>query len=140
MTPKSNNKNQILDSAFGILEAVSPGFSSDPDNAFRNLVKELRFIVVGSVQSPTMSQLKALQAFDSSLSLVQVSIKIKSSNIEFGPFPGLLAEQIHVAALIRNGFDVSLRELTDAEKMKHLECLDNSNPYFSKIDDSNSKA
>jgi hypothetical protein len=112
--------NPILATALGMIEGVAPGALDDPEKALRDLVPRLRFLVVERVEKPTIPQLEALRAFDSSSSLVQIRKALLAGELRFGPFPGDLAERAMMPQLVQLGLPVSLRELTEAEKTQHL--------------------
>jgi hypothetical protein len=126
MIPPDNNQkpNPILATALGMIEGVAPGALDDPEKALRDLAPGLRFLVVERVEKPTMPQLEALRAFDKASSLVQIRKAVQAGQLQFGPFPGELAERTLMPELIRQGLSVSLRELTAAERAQHLACLE----------------
>ncbi len=128
---KGSNPNPILSAAFGLFEGIAPGALDDPENALRDLLPRLRFLVVARVEKPTIAQLEVLRAFDKASSLVQIRKAIQANELRFGPFPGELAERALMPELLRHGLSVSLREMTGEEKAKQLESVGKLPPYFS---------
>jgi hypothetical protein len=114
--PDKNPPNPILETALGILEGFAPGFLNDPEKAWRDLLPRLRFLVVAPVEKPTLPQLEAIRALDSASNLVQVRKALQAGNLQFGPYPGDMAERALLPRLAQLGLSVSLRELTEAEK------------------------
>lgn len=124
MNPPDQHPNPILAAALGMIESVAPGALDDPETALRALVPQLRFLVVGRVEKPTIPQLEALRSFDSGSSLVQIRKAVQAGELRFGPFPCDLAERALMPQLVELGLSVELRELTETEKAQHLGCVD----------------
>ena len=122
--------NPILAAALSVLMCVAPRALTDPEQALRDLVPRLRFLVVAKLEKPTIAQLEALRAFDKASSLVQIRKAIQAHDLCFGPFPGELAERGLMPELARHGLSASLRELTAEERATQLESVDNPPPYF----------
>jgi hypothetical protein len=116
--------NPILATAFGMMESIAPGGLDDPEKALRDLVPRLRYLIVKRVEKPTIPQLEALRAFESGSNLVQIRKSLQAGKLQFGPFPGDLAERALIPRLVQLGLPVSLRELTQSEKAQHLGGID----------------
>ena len=118
--PGKTPPNPILATALGMIEGVASGALDDPEKALRDLVPRLRFLVVEGVENPTIPQLEALRAFESSSSLVEIRKALQAGKLRFGPFPGDWAERAIMPRLVQLGLPVLLRALTKAEKAEHL--------------------
>jgi hypothetical protein len=120
-----------------LFEAVAPGSLDDTEQAWRDLVPGLRFLVIARVQSPTTKQLEALRRFSEfeRSNLLQIRKALQRSDLRFGPFPRDMAERALVPHLAQDGFTVSLQELTAEEKAKQLEFLDDPPAYFRRSDE-----
>jgi hypothetical protein len=131
--------NPLLAATEQMFEAIAPGGLDDTEQAWRELVPRLRFVVIARVQSPTTKQLEALRRLSEfkQSNLLQIRKAIQTSDLRLGPFPEKIAEQALVPALAQDGFTISLQELSAEEKAKQLEFLDNPSAYFRK---SNEKA
>ena len=99
---------------------MAPGGLDDPEEALRELVPRLRFLVVEPVEKPTIPQLEALREFDSESSLIQLRKALQAGGLRFGPFTSDLAERALIPPLIEAGLAVSLQALTEAEQAQHL--------------------
>ena len=119
------NVNPMLSLAMGMLESVAPGALDDCEKASRDLAPKLRFLVLEKVEKPTIAQLEAIRFFDKNRNLVQIRKALQSGKLQFGPFPGDLAETMLMPKLARGGLSVSLRRLTVSEKKFYLGPLKN---------------
>jgi hypothetical protein len=129
--------NPLLSAAQQLFEGVAPGSLDDVEQAVRDLVPRLRYLIVGRIQSPTTKQLEALRRFSEfeKSNLLQIRKAIQTSDLRLGPFPGEMAEQALVPVLVQDGFTVSLQELSAEEQAKRLEFLDNPPAYFKNSDE-----
>jgi hypothetical protein len=121
MSHKDPAENLILQAAFGLLESVAPGFNDDPEKAYKDLVPRLRYIVVAATQSPTITQLRALQGLSTSFygfegrNLIEIRRALEQGLVRLEPVVEQFAA-ISQAQLQAVGLDATLVPLTAAEQ------------------------
>ena len=129
-----NKSKPILSAAFALFEKVAPGSLLESERAWRELVPQLRFLVIAKTERPTITQLEAIRSLNKEVSLVQVRKAIQAGELRYGPFPGHLAKRHMVPQLVKHGLSVSLRQLSHEEKAQQLQGRDDLPPYFRSAD------
>lgn len=129
-----DKNNPILDSALHLMNAAVPGMFEDPVNAWRDLVSQLRYVVIAKTDSPTIEQLKALQSHSSSFTVIQASnlVEIRKAimenEIRLEPVTNQVAELV-CDLLSGTGLVVNLVPLSEEEQSAQLAILDTLPPF-----------
>src|SRR5262249_17739297 len=126
--------NSLLSVAFALFAKVAPRGQFEPERAWRELVPQLRYLLVDRIEQPTIAQLEVIRSLNNDKSLVQIRKAIQANELRFGPFPGDLAERTLIPQLMKHGLSVSLRELSEQEKAEQLKSIDDLPPYFQNRD------
>lgn len=121
--------NPILATALGIMNTAVPGMFDDPVRAWREFVPRLRYVVIAKTESPTLEQLKALQAYSTNFcnveagNLVAIKKAITQGEIRLEPTPKELAE-LGQQQLAWTGLHITLVPLTEEEQSEKLNILE----------------
>ncbi len=118
---EEGEKNPILEMSLALIEATAPGALSDPEQAFRNFVPDLRHVVVSRMEKPSVAQLKLLQnntTFENQ-NLVQVRKALEQGDVVLDASPSRFAA-LEAAVLEQAGFRVSVVPLSGEEQAERF--------------------
>ncbi len=114
-------RNPILEMSLGLIEATAPGALSDPEQAFRNFVPDLRHVVVSRMEKPSVAQLKLLQGHTTfeNQNLMQVRKALEQGDVVLNASPSRFAA-LMAAELGQAGFHVIVVPLSDEEQAERF--------------------
>lgn len=121
--------NPILNTALAMMDAAVPGmFGDNPEQAWRDFVPRLRYVVIARTEKPTVDQLKAVMCFSSSFykfpgrNLIEIRKALAEGEIRLEPILDEHAAR-NQKLLASAGLHVTLAPLTDAEQAERLAIL-----------------
>lgn len=129
---EKKNGNRILDTAFGLFDAIAPSVLSDPEKALRKLVKSMGWIQIEKKGKVSVDQLKLLQELDlfEGKNLIQIKRTIESESPKIGPITKKIAKLLTIPILRRAGLGAEFVPLTPEEQVEQLNDIDNPPDYF----------